>query len=111
MSQMIDFVICSCQAALKQFSDLGTYFLPVPMAGDDIRILSLNNLFIPLIKLREENQKYLPGVNFAFTRAWVSVVHCLYAHGRKLWKTKAQFREASRAPPLRSCTHPEMDTH
>lgn len=50
---MINFVICSCQAALKQFSDLDPYFLSVLMAGDDIRILSLNNLFIPLIRLRE----------------------------------------------------------
>jgi len=50
---MINSVICSCQAALKQFSDLYTYFLSVLMAGDDIRILSLNILFIPLIKLRE----------------------------------------------------------
>lgn len=53
MSQVISFVICSCQAALKQFSDLYTYFLSVLMAGDDIRILCLNNLFIPLIKPRE----------------------------------------------------------
>lgn len=50
---MINFVICSCQAALKQFSDLYTYFLSLLMAGDDIRILSLNNLFILLIKLKE----------------------------------------------------------
>lgn len=53
MSWMINFVICSCQAALKQFSDLYTYFLSSPMAGDDIRILSLNNLFISWIKLGE----------------------------------------------------------
>lgn len=71
---MINFAICSCQAALKQFSDLGTYFLPVLMAGDDIRILSLNGLFIPLIKRRERESKvsyflYMCNVNFGFTRA------------------------------------------
>lgn len=89
---MIHFAICSCQAALKQFSDLGAYFLPVLMAGDDIRILSLNNLFIPLIKRREPESK----VSFFFFLTLIlvlqePVVHCLCIHLGKLWKIKARF--------------------